>query len=687
MKTSNYTKNTFKGLLSAVLIFILLFSCAPLYTQAKTAVPFDDSNVQSASLLLVDANSGETLYSKNPSEKRPIASVTKIMTCILALEHIEDPENYMIQVNEQPINDIITQNASTAGFQNYVGMSFSAMDILCGLMIPSGCECAQVLAYEVGKTPENFAKMMTQKAKEIGCKNTYFAEAHGVTDENYSTAEDLVILAEYALKNPIFRKIVSTECYQPAGFSYPFYNTNRLIREEYDNGSYNKYVIGVKTGSTTKAGYCLVSAAEKGDDYFICVAMGADYDAPINFATRDTSALYDWALKYHTENIYIDIEKEYTSVETGKKLSIDAKITDSRENKDSTIDEINIRWHSSDESVATVDENGVVYGVARGQAKITATTPTGNFDTIRVSVGFYNGITLSSRDGDYTSGEKKPVNWDAVKNAGYDFAVIRAGWGSEDYPDQNDSQFVYNVNGAVSQKMPFYLSFIAYAQSEAEAVREAEYFLREMKDYFPKAGKDYLVSVIYDITYNSFSQNSKELNTDIALAFANKLKDNGYSTVICANKSVMNNLDTEKLKAQDVGTYYRYYPYFPEFTDPIQINGKDADMWEFRSDKYFPSASQSGYSILCVSYGKPLHGASSDEEKGILGDANSDETVNIKDATYIQKSLAGIVTLTKEETLRADTNLDKNVNIKDATLIQKHLAGIETGFPVGEIIQ
>ncbi len=672
-------------MLSSVLVLILLFSCAPLYTEAKAAVQYDDNNVQTDSLLLINADTHEILYSRNPREKRPIASVTKLMTCILALEHIENPETYMITIKEQPIYEIITQNASTAGFQNFVGISFSALDLLYGLMLPSGCEVAQVLAYEIGKTPSNFAKMMTAKAKELGCKNTYFAEPHGVTDKNYSTAEDLAIIAEYALENPLFREIVSTECYQPKHFSYPFYNTNRLIREEYDNGSYNKYVIGVKTGSTTRAGYCLVSAAEKGDDLFICVALGADYNAPVNYATRDTSSLYDWALNNHTENVYIDIERDFASVDIGKKLAIDAKITDTTEAADSTSDEAEILWHSSDESVATVDKYGVVYGVGFGQAKITATTSTGNFDTLKVSVGFYNGITLTSRDGDYTSGSKKAVNWDAVKNSGFDFAVIRAGWGSEYYPEQNDPQFVYNVKGAVSKKMPFYLSFIAYAQSEAEAVREAEYFLREMKDYFPKAGKDYLVSVIYDMTYDTFSENSKKLNTNIALAFANKLKASGYSTIICADRSVADKLDTAMIKKQNVGIYYRHYPYFPDFSEPTKVSGKAADMWEFRNDKYYLPASQSGYATLCVSYDKPLYNASSGN-KGLLGDANSDEAVNIRDATYIQKAVAGIVALTEEENLRADTNLDKNVNVRDATLIQKHLAGIETNSPVGERI-
>ncbi len=680
MQSRYYQKNTLIRLVTALLVLVILISCTSVQVFALSDKKYDDSGVLTDSLLLIDANTHEVLYSKNPRERRPIASVTKLMTCILALEHIEDPESYMMEIKEKPINEIITQNASTAGFQNFVGRSFSALDLLYGLMLPSGCEVAQLFAYEIGTSPSNFAKMMTAKAKELGCKNTYFAEPHGVSDKNYSTAEDLAIIAEYALKNPLFREIVSTEYYQPKGFSYPFFNTNRLIREEYDNGSYNKYVIGVKTGSTTKAGYCLVSAAQKGDDLFICVALGADYNAPVNYATKDTASLYDWALKNHTENVDIDITRDFASLEIGESFSPNVRIAGA------TSDETEIFWSCEDESIATVDEYGTVYGVGFGQTKITASTGTGNFDTLKVSVGFYNGITLTSRDGDYTSGEKKAVDWGAVKNSGFDFAVIRAGWGSEYYPEQNDPQFVYNVKGAVSQKMPFYLSFIAYAQSEEEAKREADYFLREMKDYFPKGSEDYLISVVYDMTYNTFSAQSKKLNTSIALAFSQRLREQGFDTMICADKTVMSLLDIPKLQKEKVGIYYRHYPYIPDFSEAVKVNGKTPDMWEMRNDKYFPPASQQGYSTLCLSYQKPIYDALPNESKGLLGDANSDKTVNIRDATHIQKSAAGIATLSDEERLRADANLDKNVNVRDATLIQKHLAGIETGFPVGEFI-
>ena len=680
MENYSFAKKTFRRVTSLIVALSLLCSLAVVCVSAEETMSFDDSSVLTDTLLLVDADSNEVLYSKNADVKRPIASVTKTMTCILALENIETPDKYMIEIKQEHIADIMNEDASTAGFENCIGESFSALDIIYGLMLPSGCEAAQILAYEVGTSPDEFAAMMNVKADELGCKNTYFKESHGLSDENYTTAEDLVIIAEYAMKNPLFREIVSTEYYQPDGFSYPFFNTNQLIAEENNRGLYNKYVTGIKTGFTSKAGRCLVSSAQKGDDEFICVALGAENGA-VNHAMKDTSALYDWAFENYTNNIYVDIEREYASVEIGESIEIEATIT-----KASADETSEISWFSSDENIVTVSQDGAVYGVSLGQAKITAKTSTGNIDTVRVSVGCYNGITVTSRDGDYTSGVKENINWNSVKNSGFDFAIIRAGWGSEDYPNQNDSQFVNNVNGAVDNELPFYLSFVAYAQSEDEAVAEAEYFIKEMKDYFPESGNDYLVSVLYNMTYDAFYYNSKELNTKIALTFAEKLKEHGYDTMVYANKSVLNNIDTDELDNNNVGIYYRYYPYVVDFSNPAQISGKTPDMWEYRSDGYFLPASQDGYSTLCVSYVKPVPKSNVDGDKGILGDVNSDGEVNVMDATLIQKSVVNMITLTDDENIRADVNGDSKVNIKDATAIKKFVVKLETDYPIGEKI-
>ncbi len=647
--------------IGAFLLVLSLMLSFAFVTAYAGEVPFDDSAVMTESLLLIDKNTGEVLYSKNADTKRAMASTVKIMTAILALEEIENPQTYMIEIEQQPISDISLLDASTAGFEYHIGEEFSALDIIYGVMLPSGCEAAQILAYEIGKTPEKFAEMMNAKAQELGCENTHFEEGHGLSDNNFTTAKDMAKIAQYAMKNEQFSEIVSTEYYEIEGFSAPVFNTNHLIAEENNNGYYYKYCTGIKTGFTTLSGRCLVSSAKKGDDEFLCVALGGTYtanDGYINHAMVDSVSLYKWAFENYTENVNVDIKQDFASVEIGAKVSVNV---DADENAQ-------LSFASSNEDVLTVDSNGVVTGKALGQAKITVTTQTGNFDTVKVSVGFLNGIDVTSRYGDYTTGEKQPLDWKAVKDGGFDFAVIRAGWGSEDYPNQNDAEFVNNVKGAYENDIPFFLSFIAYAQSEEEAIAEADYFLREMEDYFPKECEDGLLDVVYNMTYSPYSSNDKELNTNVALAFANRIKESGYDTLVFANKSVYNKLDTTALTENGVGTYYSYYPYIVDFDEQIALpDGTNPDMWQFRSDGYFPSASENKYAKLCIAY--------IPQKVYEKMDVDRDGTVTIFDATFIQRVLAELEFVEDFDSY-GDVDGDSRVSILDATYIQRHLAEI-----------
>lgn len=580
----NLIKRNIHRAVALALVLVMLVSVACISASAET-VAFDDSNALTETLLLVDTDSGQVLYSKNSDLKRPMASTVKIMTCLLALENTADLDE-KITITQAPIDDVMNMGAATAGFENHIGESYSVRDIIYGVMLPSGCEAAQILAYHIGGTPENFAKMMNDKAQELGCENTYFTEGHGLSDENYTTANDMAKIAEYALDIPEFAKIVSTEYYTADGYSYPFINTNYLIDAFNGREYYYKYATGVKTGFTDASGKCLVSTAQKGDDEFMCIALGAPLlaeDGYINHAMTDSIDLYEWAFENYTENIDIDFKSQYASVEIGETLTLNATVTDGN---------AEIYWSSSDETVATVDENGMVTAHSLGQAVITAKTQTGNFDTVSVSCGFYNGIDVTSRYGDYTTGTKNPIDWQTVKEDGFDFAVIRAGWGWEDYPYQNDAEFVNNVNGAYKNNIPFYLSFIGYAQNGDEAKLEAEYFLKEMENDFPAECKDNLISVVYNLTDSSYSSNSKTANTEVALTFAKELKAKGFNTVVFANKSVFSNLDTEMLTKNSIGTYYSYYPYECDFSSPIKTpDGKIPQMWQYRGDGYIPNAS------------------------------------------------------------------------------------------------
>ncbi len=731
MRENNFKLKTIR-VISMALIIALMISAFSICATAAPNAEFDESAVMTDSLLLLDTADNQVIYDKNSDAVRPMASTVKILTCILALEEIDDIENTMIEITQAPINDILEQDATTAGFENNLGNSYSAKDIIYGLMLPSGCDAAQILAYYIGGTPENFAKMLNYKAKELGCKDTVLYEAHGLSDQNRTTAKDLAKIAQYAMTLPLFNEIVSSEYYTAQGFSYPYINTNYLIDRENGREYYYPYATGIKTGYTTQSGKCLVSTATKGEHTYMCIALGGAFsedDSYVNHAMTDTVALYKWAFDNFTDNIYVDILRSYASVEVSKQLEI----------YPSTSVQTQLRWTSSNENVATVDEFGIVTAKSMGQALITAETPTGNIDTIAVSCGFYNGIDVTSRYGDYSNGTKEPLDWAAIKENGFDFAVIRAGWGSEDYPNQNDAEFVTNVKGATENNIPFLLSFIAYAQSTDEAVAEAEYFLREMDEYFPQECESSMLSVVYNMTYSPYSSNDAQLNTDVALTFAKELEEEGYETIIFANKSVYSNLDTEKLTLNGIGTYYSYYPYSPDFSQNIALpDGSVPMMWQYRSDGYFPQASENlntkqsiiymastfegeqvkpevnatllnntdiafSWSVTDVpAYSYSIIELGDNNERALVGqpDSNTNEYV-LEGATegnhryILEKRIRDLVTgnwvtISSDEIniqtyLFADVNHDTKVDVIDATYIQKVIADLitpEAGFEI-----
>ncbi len=562
-----------------------------------------DFNTYTDTLLLVDTGTDEVVYSKKSDTARPNGSTTKIMTYIVVADAIDDLKNTQMVIESKPIEDIKGLNASVAGLENHIGESFSVLDILYALMVPSGCDAAQELAYFVGNGDSGkFVEMMNEKAAELGCTNTHFNDASGLSDENhYSTAEDMYKITKYAITLPYFTDVVSTEFYTLKGDTAPLINTNYLI--DYVNGGsyYYQYATGVKTGYTDAAGKCLVSTAKKGDTELMCIALGAKYGAEsnyVNYAMTDSKKLYEWAFDTFTENINVKVDKRFKSVQLGSQVQINAEITDSN------IDAVpEIKWTSSNTDVATVDQNGVVTAHSMGETQIKAETQTGNFDVCSVACGYYNGIDVTSRCGDYTSGEKEPVDWAAVKEYGMDFAIIRAGWGSEDYPNQNDASFVENVKGAVENGIPFGLNFVAYAVDKETAKLEAEYLLREIEEYIPEYSDFMALPISYNMSDSQYAELTTEQTTEIALEFNRVMNEHGYKTMCYANKSVFNNIDIAALKNSGMKLWYAYYPYEFNFSQSIKINEVyTPDVWQYRTDGYIPEASEESRTRKSIIY-------------------------------------------------------------------------------------
>ena len=202
--------------------------------------------------VLMDMDSGRILYSKNMNDKRLIASITKIMTSVVAIENANVDDT--VTVGEE----VLTMYGSNIYIE--LGEKITLKNLLYGLMLRSGNDSAIVIATYVGKSEEQFVKMMNKKAKELGMTNTIFNNSHGLDEvtQNYSTAKDMALLSSYAMSLPLYREIVSTKNYstQSDKKSYQWINRNKLL-------TLYEYATGGKTGYTPSAGRTLVTTSSK----------------------------------------------------------------------------------------------------------------------------------------------------------------------------------------------------------------------------------------------------------------------------------------------------------------------------------------------------------------------------------------------------------------------------------------
>ena len=231
-----------------VLVILLLF-LIPLNVFCK-----EDTFDTAKSSIVMDLDSGRVLYENNADEERLIASITKIMTCIIALEEGDLDK-------EIKAGDEILKMYGTSIYLE-LNEKMKLIDLLYGLMLRSGNDASVVISKAVAGSEEKFVEMMNEKAKEIGMTNTTFSNPHGLDEEtkNYSTARDMAILSRYAYKNKTYRKIIGTEEYRVKtdNKSYLWYNRMKLL------GDY-KYCTGGKNGYTPSAGKTLVTTHKKGN--------------------------------------------------------------------------------------------------------------------------------------------------------------------------------------------------------------------------------------------------------------------------------------------------------------------------------------------------------------------------------------------------------------------------------------
>lgn len=238
------------------------------FDELDFSVSSDNKEVPSLNArhaVIFDRNSKIILYGKNENEKCKMASTTKILTALVVLENCPNLDEFVT---------ISSKSAHTGGSR--LGLStndkISVHDLLYGLLMVSGNDCAVALAEFVGGDVDGFATMMNQKASSLNLNSSHFVTPHGLDqDEHYTTAFELAIISDYALKNNFFSEIVKTQYYtiNINGVSRKLHNTNELL------GNIDG-VYGVKTGFTNGANRCLVSSFKKGDLDFICVVLGCD---------------------------------------------------------------------------------------------------------------------------------------------------------------------------------------------------------------------------------------------------------------------------------------------------------------------------------------------------------------------------------------------------------------------------
>lgn len=236
----------------------------------------DITGINSSYAVLMQAGSGRVVGDINVETPMYPASMTKIMTTIVAIENLSDL-NQEITVTNDMIANLYAQDATQAGFQP--GETVQAIDLLYGVMLPSGADCCIALADTIAGSEEGFVELMNQKAEKLGLENTHFCNTTGLhADDHYSTAKDIAELLRYALKNSTFREIIESPYHSTPGTNvHPdgitFYST--MFKNLSDTTVIDGKIMGGKTGFTSEAGCCLASFAEIDGIEYILVTAGA----------------------------------------------------------------------------------------------------------------------------------------------------------------------------------------------------------------------------------------------------------------------------------------------------------------------------------------------------------------------------------------------------------------------------
>lgn len=317
---------------------VLLVNALPLGAEAYNFTPYTSDGeggtapitIYSEAVYMVNTDTGDVLVDIGGEEARVPASLTKIMTAVVCLEHFRDDPDALkttfVNGDNRAFDELYGTGASTADIRPYEDVSY--YDLLCALMLPSSCEAANIIALNISDTIPHFCDMMNEEAERVGMTNSHFSNAHGLfVNQNYSTCRDMAVLTQYAYDNfPVFAEIVSKPTYNmPPTDHHPdgtlIINTNEMLDETSEY--YYSPVVGVKTGTLDEAGRCLVSRGSLDGKNYMIVTMGAPLyeegtDPSQNIQKMynliDHKALYQWAFYHLIPTDFINVSSEITDI-------------------------------------------------------------------------------------------------------------------------------------------------------------------------------------------------------------------------------------------------------------------------------------------------------------------------------------------------------------------------------------
>lgn len=366
-------QSLYKKIIFSVFCFIFLINFSYSYADDIDENILDDNNIietfsldnselniNARSCIVLDRLSKNILYGKNEFSKVKMASTTKIMTATIIIENCD--LNKTIEVSKKAAGT----GGSRLGLKT--GDKITIRDLLYGLMLCSGNDAAVALAESCSGSIAEFSNLMNQKAKELGLNNSQFESPHGLdSDNHYTTAYEMAILSDYALKNKTFLNIVGTKNYTVTVNGYPktLSNTNELLGNLLG-------VYGIKTGFTNGANRCLVTACKRNNMDIICVVLGCDTK---KFRTQDSIKLIEYTFKnFEYLNISEKINDAFNkwkidninnfNIYKGVSNHLELKLSDLQNPiipiKKEEKNLININISSNNNLIAPLEENSVI---------------------------------------------------------------------------------------------------------------------------------------------------------------------------------------------------------------------------------------------------------------------------------------------------------------------------------------